>query len=583
MSHLKETFKILPPDIINRTYFILFSSVVVFFIEILGVGVFIPLLKILTNPEFFNDNPDFSKIILFFSFIDFDHPNLDPKNILKVKMITGGCILIILVFFIKFLILTFYTYCLLNYRARVQSYLSSELLKKYANVSLDYYFFKNSSEILRNITSDVSHYSTTLMSVLIIIAEIPIFLGISVLLIFQQPYSSLVTLSLFSFLIFLLYSLVKKKLFFYGEERVKYEADRINFINQIIEGFKDIKILGRSKNILKKFNYSNKKAFDLSVYTGFITASQRFFLEFFLVVCLSVIIILMIPSVKNFSDIIFTIGLFAVAMFRMLPSFSKVLLNLNNIRSSRVSFLKVFSDIKNVKSELEKVTEKKLKFENEIVIQNLSFKYSDRVTKVIKKINLSIKKGEMIGLIGESGSGKSTLVELILGFLKPNTGKIIVDHQDIFMNLREWRNQIGYVTQRVFLTDDTIEKNIAFALDDQDIKRDRVEECVKQAQLGDFISTLSEGINTKIGERGIQLSGGQKQRISIARAIYDNPEVLVLDEATSSLDKDTEKQILEIIKNFKNNKTIILISHDINSLKDCDKIFKITNGEIQLN
>ena len=147
MSHLKETFKILPPDIINRTYFILFSSVVVFFIEILGVGVFIPLLKILTNPEFFNDNPDFSKIILFFSFIDFDHPNLDPKNILKVKMITGGCILIILVFFIKFLILTFYTYCLLNYRARVQSYLSSELLKKYANVSLDYYFFKNSSEI----------------------------------------------------------------------------------------------------------------------------------------------------------------------------------------------------------------------------------------------------------------------------------------------------------------------------------------------------------------------------------------------------------------------------------------------------
>ena len=583
MNRLSETFKILPSNLINRTYYILFFSVIVFFIEILGVGVFIPLLKILTNPEFFNDNPDFSKIILFFSFIDFDHPNLDPKNILKVKMITGGCILIMLVFFIKFLILTFYTYCLLNYRARVQSYLSSELLKKYANVSLDYYFFKNSSEILRNITSDVSHYSTTLMSVLIIIAEIPIFLGISVLLIFQQPYSSLVTLSLFSFLIFLLYSLVKKKLFFYGEERVKYEADRIKFINQIIEGFKDIKILGRSKNILKKFNYSNKKAFDLSVYTGFITASQRFFLEFFLVVCLSVIIILMIPSVKNFSDIIFTIGLFAVAMFRMLPSFSKVLLNLNNIRSSRVSFLKVFSDIKNVKSELENVTEKKLKFENEIVIQNLSFKYSGRVTKVIKKINLSIKKGEMIGLIGESGSGKSTLVELILGFLKPDTGKIIVDHQDIFMNLREWRNQIGYVTQRVFLTDDTIEKNIAFALDDQDIKRDRVEECVKQAQLGDFISTLSEGINTKIGERGIQLSGGQKQRISIARAIYDNPEVLVLDEATSSLDKDTEKQILEIIKNFKNNKTIILISHDINSLKDCDKIFKITNGEIQLN
>tara|TARA_Y100000389_G_C17469920_1_gene529439 strand:+ start:2540 stop:4291 length:1752 start_codon:yes stop_codon:yes gene_type:complete len=583
MNQLRETFKILPPNIKNRAYFILFFSVIVFFIEILGVGVFIPLLKILTNPEFLNDNPDFSKIILFFSFIDFDHSNLDQKNILKVKMITGGCVLIIFVFLIKFLILTSYSYYLLSFRASVQSYLASELLKKYAKVTLDYYFFKNSSEILRNITSDVSHYSTTLMSILIIIAEIPILLGISAILIFQQPFSSLATLFLFSLLILFLYNLVKKKLFFYGQERVKHEGNRIKFINEIIEGFKDLKILGRSQNILKKFDYSNKKAFDLTVFTGFITTSQRYFLEFFLVVCLSVIIILMIPNMKDFSEIIFTIGLFAIAMFRLLPSFSKVLLNLNNIRSSRVSFLKVYSNIDNIGSEHEKLTDKKLSFKNKIIIENLSFKYSNRDKIVIKNANLSIKKGEMIGLIGESGSGKSTLVELILGFLKPNTGKIQIDDQEMLINLREWRNQVGYVTQKVFLSDDTIEKNIAFAVNEQDTSRIRVDECVKQAQLGEFISTLSEGLNTQIGERGIQLSGGQKQRIAIARAIYDNPEVLILDEATSSLDKDTEKEILEIIKDFKNNKTIILISHDINSLKDCDKIFKITNGEIKLN
>ena len=210
MITIKETFKVLPKKLISQTYFILFFSIIVFFIEILGIGVFLPLLKILTDQNFIADNEKISNFILIFSFFDLNFSNFDEENIKRIKIIIGGIIIIIIVFFLKFIILTFHAYCLLRYRADIQAYLSSQLLKKYTKVSLNYYFFKNSSELLRNITTDVSHYSTTLMSILTIIAEIPIFIGIAIILLTQQPFSSLIALILFSIIIFLLYQSVKK-------------------------------------------------------------------------------------------------------------------------------------------------------------------------------------------------------------------------------------------------------------------------------------------------------------------------------------------------------------------------------------
>ena len=286
-----------------------------------------------------------------------------------------------------------------------------------------------------------------------------------------------------------------------------------------------------------------------------ISASQRFFLEFFLVICLLSIIFIIISSTKNFDDVIYSIGLFAVVMFRLYPSFSKILSNLNNLRASRISVIKVFDDIMKVPNELEEYTKNKISFNKEININDISFKYKTRSEKVFQSLSLKIKKGEMIGFIGESGVGKSTFIEIMMGFLKPDNGKILIDGKDIFKNLREWRNQIGYVTQKNFIEDGTILSNIALGISENEVNFEKIKKCATESQLDNFIKSLEKGFDTKVGERGVQLSEGQRKRIAIARALYNDPEVIFLDEATSSLDKATEKEFLKIINDlkFKNN------------------------------
>tara|TARA_B100000700_G_C15023099_1_gene846765 strand:- start:919 stop:2577 length:1659 start_codon:yes stop_codon:yes gene_type:complete len=548
----------------------------------LGIGVLLPLLKILTDDQFATSMPNLAKFISFFSIYDFKNFDLESEKLFRIKLIIGGCGIIVITFFIKFIFLSYYSFLLLNYKSQIQSYLSFELLKKYSNVELEYYFNKNSSELVRNITSDVSHFSSTIMSMIILLVEFFIFIGVFFILISQQPLNSLFTLLIFSLLIFTMYSLSKKKLLNYGIKRVEFEGERIKIINQIIEGFKQIKILGITQNIIKKFYFFNKNSFSLIAKIGFIGSAQRHFLEFFLVLCLSIIIFLIILKTKNYNELIYSIGLFSVAMFRLFPSFAKILSNFNNLRASRFSVVKVFNDLTEIPSENEKITDEKIQFKGQIAIKQLSFTYKSRPRKILENINLEIQKGEMIGFIGESGSGKSTLIELLMGFLKPSSGKILIDGKDIFENLREWRNQIGYVTQKNYLEDGTIASNIALGIPYNEINNQRINICVNEAQLDEFIKTLKDGIETKVGERGIQLSEGQRKRIEIARALYNNPEVLFLDEATSSLDKNTEKEFFKIIKNLKNKKTIIIISHDLHTLEDCDRIFNIYNNSLAI-
>ena len=582
MSKLSSVFGILSKRLKHRSYSILLFSIIVFFIEMLGVGVLLPLLKILTDENFTNTMPKLANFISFFSFNIFENLEQSENNFIKTKLIVGGCVLIAITFFLKFIFLTFHSYLLLNYKAQIQEYLSMELLKKYSYVELEYYFIKNSSELIRNITSDVSHFSSYIMSILILITECFIFIGISIILISQQPINSLITLFAFSLIILVLYNLSKKKLLSYGSQRVLFEGERIKIINQIIEGFKEIKILGRSLDILNKFNFFNKKSFSLSAKIGMISASQRFFLEFFLVICLLSIIFIIISSTKNFDDVIYSIGLFAVVMFRLYPSFSKILSNLNNLRASRISVIKVFDDIMKVPNELEEYTKNKISFNKEININDISFKYKTRSEKVFQSLSLKIKKGEMIGFIGESGVGKSTFIEIMMGFLKPDNGKILIDGKDIFKNLREWRNQIGYVTQKNFIEDGTILSNIALGISENEVNFEKIKKCATESQLDNFIKSLEKGFDTKVGERGVQLSEGQRKRIAIARALYNDPEVIFLDEATSSLDKATEKEFLKIINDLKFKKTIIIITHDISTLSGCDKVYKIFNRSLSL-
>ena len=268
------------------------------------------------------------------------------------------------------------------------------------------------------------------------------------------------------------------------------------------------------------------------------------------------------------------------AAFRMIPSINRILGTLQNFKFYGVSVDKLYDQLDEFKHKKDLGDSKKISFTKKINLEEISFSYKEKL--ILKNVSLEIPKGKTIGIIGESGSGKSTLVDLINGLLQPKKGKIKVDGKEISEYLKSWQKSIGYVGQDIFLIDDSIKANITFGVNFDKIINSRVLEVVNAAQLSSLIEELEFGIETRVGERGVQLSGGQKQRIGIARALYNNPTVLIFDEATASLDNDTEKQVMNSIYDLKKEKTMIIISHRISTLKNCDYVYEIKNGKINL-
>ena len=291
-------------------------------------------------------------------------------------------------------------------------------------------------------------------------------------------------------------------------------------------------------------------------------------------------IILLLIQEKDVSSLFTILGVFVAATFRMIPSFNRIISASQTMKFYNSSLDIVFNEIKLI-SKLPnfKISNEKSNFTNTIEFKDVNFKFKKGLD-ILRGINLKIEKGETIGIIGESGSGKSTLVDLLIGLHSPISGDIFIDGVSGCQNEQSWRNIIGYVSQTIYLTDDTIKNNIAFGLSENQINEERIKEILKIVNLEYFVNNLELGLDTKVGERGVQLSGGQRQRIGIARALYHNPQILVLDEATASLDVDTESKIMKSIYKLKGQKTIIIIAHRLSTLENCDSVYEISKGLI---
>ena len=272
----------------------------------------------------------------------------------------------------------------------------------------------------------------------------------------------------------------------------------------------------------------------------------------------------------------------------MIPSFNSLTAALATLRIHQVKYDEISGDLEKLekfinlfnKEEKKKKTENK--FKNKISLKNISFKFDGSDKIILNDISCEIKKGQSIGIIGKTGSGKTTLIDIILGVLQPTNGKIFVDNEEINENnLANWHSQIGYIPQDIYLIDDSIKKNIAIGIEEKEIDENTLNEAIKIARLEDFIQNLPQGINSKVGERGIKVSGGEKQRISIARAFYNKPSIIIMDEATSSLDNLTEKEFMESIDRVKNNATLIIIAHRLSTIKQCDFVFLLSEGKIK--
>jgi ABC-type bacteriocin/lantibiotic exporter with double-glycine peptidase domain len=317
----------------------------------------------------------------------------------------------------------------------------------------------------------------------------------------------------------------------------------------------------------------------------------KFGVEVIAIFGLVAVCLFLLSQGKPKEEVTHMLGLMATAGFRMIPSFSRILNNLQSIRFGWATVDALSNEFSQVVEKVSSSPESHnnaedlahLTFEQEILFSDISFSYTQEKDEVLRNINFSIKKGETIGLVGESGSGKSTLSNLLLGLLEPTKGEILIDSGKLTdNNFTSWQQMIGYVPQEVYLLDDTLRRNVAFGLDDSEINDDRVSLVIEMAQLRDLVEGTQDGLNLTLGERGARLSGGQKQRIGIARALYNDPEVLIMDEATSALDNKTEKEILNTLKPLVGVKTIVVIAHRVTSLEICSKVYELRDCSINL-
>ena len=540
-------------------------------LESLSIGIVIPIISILLKGDI--DTSFFSQ---FFAF-----GNLTGKNLIYM-----GLLITSLIFLVKNLVLVFNLWQQTKFLRNLQFEFTSRLFKYY--LKNDYIFFlqNNSAHLYRNLTNIISAFVSYIKGYMIFLSEIIVFFGIAFVLLYVDLFGTLIILFLVGLVSFLIYISTIGKISLLGKQRNIIDGQLNKHLFQGMASAKDVKILDREEDLIYQVDKNLFRSTRISHIIQFIYVLPRFSFEMLMVFTFSILIFVMIGAKRDMIDIIQYLGVFAVASFRIVPGASRILTSYQTIRHLEPSvkiLLQEFTSKDNTSAKDELHLKEKnlpLKFQKEINLTNLSFSYPIRKEFSLSKISMTVKKGDFIGIIGETGSGKSTLVNLLTGLLKPSEGKVEVDKLNINSNLEDWYKKIGYVPQSVYLTDDTIKKNIAFGLRESNIDNTLVKQAVEKASLGELIKNLSEGLETIVGEKGIRLSGGQQQRIGIARALYRDPEILILDEATSSLDQQTEKKIIESIQLLKRKKTLIIITHRLATIKDCDKIFFIDKGKI---
>ncbi len=537
------------------------------FFEILGLGILLPILTILLNPD------ELSEVLAFITIVD-----LTVFSYNEVLLFSLFSLFFIYVF--KTFFLVFITYkqdvILENIGISIQNKLfSKQLYQPYKNdLSRDF------SDIIKDLKVEVILFVSFCRSSISFLVETAMVISILATVFYLEPKGALAIGTIFGVLALFFLQLSKRKLKVWGEAREVLDRKILKTLTDSLSGIKEVKLLHKESyffDALKKNNFKKGK-----ISANFQTVSQipRFYLELITIIgMVGLILVLYYNGVKT-NQIVTLLGVFVAAAFRMIPSINRILSALQNIKYYGVTVNKIYDEIIGFDFHKSETNIMQFYFDDEIKLADIQFSYEEKI--ILKSINLKIKKGETIGIVGPSGSGKSTLVDLINGLLKPSKGTITVDGIDINEFIKSWQQSIGYVGQEIFLMDDTIKSNVAFGMNEKEINMDSVYKALEAAQLSSFIDELELGIETKVGERGIQLSGGQKQRIGIARALYHNPNVLIFDEATASLDHETEKHVMSSIYNLKQDKTMIIIAHRISTLDDCDQVYEIKNGKIKL-
>lgn len=464
--------------------------------------------------------------------------------------------------------------------------LGNRLYNYYLHESWLFHTLKNSSDFTRKITHETNRTTQLFLHLIILNSKIIFTLFMAITLFIINPIITLIILISFFIIYWLIYQVINKKIKHNSKNVAKYIKIRIQLIFEGLGGIKEILLLNCQKNFIHHFNHSGNKIANANSTNQILVSIPRFLIEFMVITTIILLITYSIRSqINNFLNILPTLTIYILAGLKLLPTFQAIYASTVNVKANMVAFNILEEDLKNSFQAIKTDNSNEkglLVLQKTIKLKNISFTYSNKSSSsTINNINLTIHANKVVGFVGASGSGKTTIIDIILGLIPPDTGQILIDDKPLnSKNLSKWQAILGCVSQRIFLSDSSIKKNIAFGVPDSNIDNEKIKKVIEWAHLNDMIATLPKGIDTKIGEQGVQLSGGQQQRIGIARALYHNAGVILLDEATSSLDGLSEKFIMDSINDFSGKKTIIIVAHRLKTVQKCEVIYMVDKGKI---
>ena len=547
-----------------KLFFLYMLMVIAAGIEMLSLSLIPLFISQIISSEITNNFVSNLNLDNFINFIPFEN------TIIKFAFI------IFLVFFVKFLYMIALASFELHLIKNIKIFFAKNIYSAYIDKKYNFFLKKNSSELGRNIITEINNAVQFIKCILSLSKEIFLIIVIGFLLIIFDPTVTLIGIMITSLFVILFYTFTDRRLKKIAIERIRLTGDIFKHVIESFSIIKEIKVYSKEKFFTDKFINSQSSLENYLLKRDFIVKLPKIVFEFLAVTLIVLLISVFSILGKETQELFILLSLLAVAVVRLLPSFNQISIALTHFGSHRESFLIVSDEIENfLTNKINQLDNYKIKNNNihtQIQFKNVSFSYDANKDVGLKNISLDVRKGEMIGIIGRSGAGKSTLVNILLKLLEPQQGEITFESKEL---------TCGYVPQDIFLLDSSIKENIALAQDENSIDKNKLLEIIKKCQLAEFVDTHKKGIDLVLGERGIRISGGEKQRIGLARALYASRNIIILDEATSSLDNQTEESIIQSILNLKNEITVILIAHRLTSLRYCDRVIYLEEGKIK--
>ena len=571
MNILKKTIKIMTEKEVKSFYFLLVLMVFGAFTEMVGVSLVVPALTLMSNMDSLGDNVYLSRVLNYLG---------NPE---ESKLVALGIGLLVFAYLFKMVFLIILNWYQSGFVNGVRASLSLRLFSNYLQKDWMFHTQRNSAKLITILTNETNLFAAShLYSLLNLLSELMVLVFICCLLLFLEPFATTMMLFILVFFSSVFYISIRARTKRWGAQRWMAEGMRVQCLQQGFGGVKEIILLGREKEFIDKYSIHNTKVSEVIRLQWFFSSLPRLFIEFLIILIFCLMIALLLFQERSNLEILTVLGLFGAASFRLLPSITRLVASIQAIRYSAAVVDTLVEEVSGLELRVDKESNP-CPFIKSISVKSVDYSYAGSDQLVIKDVNLEIPKGSSLGIIGPSGSGKSTLMDVLMGLLKPQKGQVLVDNVDISIDPLGWRKHIGYVPQTIFLTDDSLRRNIAFGLDDSVIDERRVYDALEKAQLAAFVADLDQGLDTVFGERGVRLSGGQRQRIGIARALYHNPSVVFLDEASSALDDITEREVMRAVNSMMGDKTVIIIAHRLSTVEKCDFIYDLATGSVVAN